>query len=788
MAAEKFIIEIRTKGFQGANKSLAEVTKSTRAFSREANKGSGFAATFRRNMSGLRNNLLLVSFAFGTAGLAFKKFVDASSGFEDVKTRLVGLMGSTERAERAFQNFNEVASTTPFSLQDVVEAGAQLKAFGADAEGMIKPVADLAAFMGTTATEAANSLGRAFAGGAGAADILRERGVLNLVKSFSKIDDLSKITLPEFRSALEATLVDPAAGIAGSTDRMSETFTGAFSNMTDSVTRLAARIGDILLPSLKAGVKGLGRFADAASDVVRRIVEDKANFDIFGESIEEFGVKIERLSVEQLNAELKSLQEQMEASKEPIVDASQAVISFGDNIKFLPPVQDQAADGVIKISENMDLLNIALSKGNGVTIGAIDAFDGLNKVEQDFNTTQIATNVNADTFLEKMQLINDQIKLRENNNSGLADAQKAFNEVLKNTSLAQIEQIQQIKEIVEKNKEHLGSSEEVAAVLALLDERYKKLTESKEKTKTTQEKFNDLLKQTDLSQIAHIESMQLLIEKNREQLGSTEEVAAVLEMLKEKYNDLTGTTDEFTETQSAFNDILSSTDMAQLKQIENLELLIATHQEELGTNEEVMAVLTTLKEKYDDLTGATKAAKQEAKDNAKAKKEEEDQLLKTAAATTTIASGLRTMMSAGASAEDQMKALVGTLAKLITMGVFSPGGVATGGDALMGSILGAFVGHTGGLIQNNGIQRFATGGMVQGQDNVPILAQSGEFIMQRSAVNSIGLQNLAQMNQTGEASGALTVNISGNIIGDEEHVRDKVLPAIKEELRREANA
>ena len=50
------------------------------------------------------------------------------------------------------------------------------------------------------------------------------------------------------------------------------------------------------------------------------------------------------------------------------------------------------------------------------------------------------------------------------------------------------------------------------------------------------------------------------------------------------------------------------------------------------------------------------------------------------------------------------------------------------------------------------------------------------------------LQNLAQMNQTGESSASLTVNISGDIIGNEDHVRDKVLPAIKEELRREANA
>ena len=95
--------------------------------------------------------------------------------------------------------------------------------------------------------------------------------------------------------------------------------------------------------------------------------------------------------------------------------------------------------------------------------------------------------------------------------------------------------------------------------------------------------------------------------------------------------------------------------------------------------------------------------------------------------------------------------------------------------------------HTGGLIQNNGIQRFATGGMVQGQDNVPIMAQAGEFVMRRSAVDRIGIQNLASMN-SGGGGGGLTINIAGDMVGDEDHVRTKVLPAIREELRREANA
>ena len=659
MAAEKFIIEIRTKGFKGANKSLEQVTKSTRAFSREANRGSGMAATFRRNMSGLRNNLLLASFAFGAITLTFKKFIDASSGFEDVKTRLTGLMGSAERAERAFKNFNEVAATTPFSLQDVVEAGAQLKAFGADAEGMIKPVTDLAAFMGTTATEAANSLGRAFAGGAGAADILRERGILNLVKSFNNIDDLSAITLPEFREALENALIDPAAGIAGSTNRMSKTFTGAFSNMTDAVTRLAANIGDIFMPALKSATIGLGQFASETDRFLTFVKNGRADFDVFGDTIDAFGIKIETLTVKQLEAELATLNKQMADSKKPIEEAAQSTISFGDSIKILGPAQDVLADGTIKISENFNGFNDILSK-NGVTIlKGTSLLDQLKVKEDDFNTTQVATNVNAQVFEERINAINAELERRNNLNPDLELAQKTFSELLEKTALAQIKNID--------------------------------------------------------ATILEIETNALLI-------GSTQEVAAVLDMLRQKRNNLLG-----------------------------------------------------VKKKENDETD----------DSIAKKKEEEDQLYRTAAATTAIASGLHQMFSESATAEDKMKALLGTLGQLISIAA------PTGAGALGGSLLQAFtgfIGHTGGLIQDTGIQRFATGGMVQGGDNVPILAQSGEFIMQRSAVNSIGLQNLAQMNNGAQPTSAFTINIAGDMVGDEDHVRTKVLPAIKEELRREANA
>ncbi|HSG32297.1 MAG TPA: tape measure protein, partial [Thermodesulfobacteriota bacterium] len=229
----------------------------------------------RRSLGAIRNNLLLVSFAAGAVIGSIGKIVSVSAKFEAVKTRLIGLTGSVENAEKAFKNFNDVAATTPFSLDDVVNAGAQLQAFGADAEALIKPITDLAAFMGTTATEAANAFGRAYAGGAGAADILRERGILNIIKTSQGLTDLAKTTLPEFREALIKSLQDPVVGIEGSTERLAKTTTGAISNMGDAFTRLAAAIGDELKPVTDAAISSLTNLAKGATNLISPDVPTK---------------------------------------------------------------------------------------------------------------------------------------------------------------------------------------------------------------------------------------------------------------------------------------------------------------------------------------------------------------------------------------------------------------------------------------------------------------------------------------------------------------------------------
>ncbi len=231
-----------------------------------------------------------ISAAITLASKLAGTFIKPASEIEQLKLRLVSLYGSTQAAEQAFAKFQDVATRTPATLQQITEAGASLKAFGLNAETTLESVSDLAAYMGLDVVEAAQAVGRAFAGGAGAADILRERGVLELIKSFKGIDDLTNLTLPQFRDVLLQTLSDPAAGIAGSADRISKSYAGAMSNLNDSFTQLKANIGSSLTPIL-------GELANGLGNVIKGLTGTGSNLQIASRNASDQKIQFESLII-----------------------------------------------------------------------------------------------------------------------------------------------------------------------------------------------------------------------------------------------------------------------------------------------------------------------------------------------------------------------------------------------------------------------------------------------------------------------------------------------------------
>ena len=236
MAGNTWFINVKSKGIKKTNRDVKKL------------KG---------NMGGLNKTVRNLAIGFGALYLgksllgAAKGAIETAGQFESLRIRLNNMYGSVQRGGQAFDEFNKIAATTPFQLKNVVEAGASLKAFGVDAENMIKPVSDLAAFMGVDVVEAAQAMGRAFAGGAGAADVLRDRGILQLIKDSQGIKDLSKLTIPEFRDVMVKALSDPSTGIVGATDKLAKSWEGTISNFKDGVDRLKAAIGTALIAKLK---------------------------------------------------------------------------------------------------------------------------------------------------------------------------------------------------------------------------------------------------------------------------------------------------------------------------------------------------------------------------------------------------------------------------------------------------------------------------------------------------------------------------------------------------------
>jgi 3D (Asp-Asp-Asp) domain-containing protein len=712
MAEKKFIIEVRTKGFARANRNFKQLNTDGKKYVETTKRMRRSTAGLEASLGSLRNRLLVNAFAIAAVTKGFQLFFRTAVQFEDVKTRLVGLTGSVENAEFAFQKFNAVAASTPFQLQDVVNAGAQLQAFGSVATETIQPITDLAAFMGTTATEAANAFGRAYAGGAGAADILREKGVLNIIKSFKGIEDLSKITLPEFRDALIDALESPSVGIAGSADRMSKTFTGAVSNMFDALGRLSATLADPLLPALTNAINKVTDFSKAARRVTMDIfnIVDPAtisNFDMFGKKTSIVQRELSMMTVKHL----PTLKEMLKKAEE-------------ESTRFQKSLDDQA--NAAQRSGDIFSGEYTLAIDNGSQTQE----NFFNKLKDGTLTIKEQTEEHANltgSFLKIGEVVEEQTNIQETTNNTTNRATelvKLYTERIKELELAQKNQT---IATAEANAEEMRRETLIKAQAEL----QKMLAEEEKKKQSAAEFFNedDERRRTNLA--AQKELNDLLADSEKERLDIL----------------------------SSFNSIFSQTDEAQRRNIESTIAL-------MEANKELIISQNGISEADFDLAiGSLNENLSTTKDKA----------VVAASAITTLASGLKQMTAEGMSQEQKFASLLRTLAGLASL---VPGGQLIGAGLTGLSML---VGHTGGLIGNNSIQRFATGGMVQGRDNVPIMAQAGEFIMQRSAVQNIGVQNLADMNRTGSAGGAVTVNISAPLVDDT--VVESILPAIEKARR-----
>ena len=86
-------------------------------------------------------------------------------------------------------------------------------------------------------------------------------------------------------------------------------------------------------------------------------------------------------------------------------------------------------------------------------------------------------------------------------------------------------------------------------------------------------------------------------------------------------------------------------------------------------------------------------------------------------------------------------------------------------------------------------EEFAQGGLIGGnlhsQGGTPIIAERGEFVMSRAAVNAVGVESMNRINE-GLSGEPVTINFSGNVMS-RDFIENDAIPRIKEAVRRGAD-
>ena len=131
---------------------------------------------------------------------------------------------------------------------------------------------------------------------------------------------------------------------------------------------------------------------------------------------------------------------------------------------------------------------------------------------------------------------------------------------------------------------------------------------------------------------------------------------------------------------------------------------------------------------------------------------------------------LKGAIMSGQSAKDAMKSVVRAKTMEGVVGLMAS--IFKSMPYPLNLVLAAGAGTAVGAIVDDQLAKFADGGIVQGNaskgDVVPVMATAGELIL-----------NQAQQNNLAGGMGGITINIGGNMIGEESFVRDTLIPEIE---------
>ena len=734
MPRNQFDININLKGFPEAQ---AHFNKTKKGMDRMRLSTSGL----KRSIGALRNNLLLYAFTIGaiqrvTNNLiaTYRKQIQAERLLENNLKNISGM--SKDASGNLKQLAASLQEVTTHGDEEIIMAQSLLATFQLteDTIAQLTPrVLDMADAMGTDLRSAAILLGKAFVG-----ETSRLKQIGLVIDEFAMSSAKAKGPIEEAAFLLKTF----DNNFKGAAKALRDTPLGELDGLTLKLSDLEEQLGKSAIP-LQVFLTETKLF----------VVESLSAWAFF---FQEFASLSGETSLQWTKSWQKANQKVKDISGDTIKELKEAGTAQTNSY-------DQARLALEALTEEISKNIEGLDKKIASTRSEIFAMYGATDATIAQINAQRMLTAEEQRRIEILSKLEDQLEKRKS-------LEDVFSQTLLGTNEAQRAKIQLTMAEIWRDGELLGTKEEVKIVLAELKKAYEELDPVVQKRIEDDDAYKQSILGNEEALRAELRELQAKagglegadlattrsIELGRALTDTEITLIDTIQAYKSIIEETTKTQDDQNSLQSKFNSILQSTTQGEIAHLESLLSKIEANTLLNATEKERAVVIEDLKNKINEL-------------------KEGDSLKKMGDDSQKIANGILAASRAMVSLRDSSEITQGQILQTVgAMMMLFPGGQIPG--AVMQSA-GMFMGHTGGLIKNDGIQRFSTGGVVQGQDNVPIMAQAGEFIMRREAVQNIGVQNLADMNRS-KQSGGVTVNIQGNMIGNDEFVRDTLIPQI----------
>lgn len=221
-----------------------------------------------------------IAIAAVVSGALARRVFDTAKEFELLRAQLQTVEGGARAAALAFDEVQAFATSTPFQLQEVVEAYIQLKNRGLDPSAdAMRDIGNMAASMGRSLRDTVQAFAQATVG---EMESLKSFGIVARQEGERVRFTFKGVTteVAKNQQAIQDYLLSLSReNFAGGMERQMDTLVGAMSNLGDATSKLIERFASEsgLTAAMKAAALGITEFFNALSGQRRAVADIEAD-------------------------------------------------------------------------------------------------------------------------------------------------------------------------------------------------------------------------------------------------------------------------------------------------------------------------------------------------------------------------------------------------------------------------------------------------------------------------------------------------------------------------------